>query len=74
MNKNRTFVKQIIDSSDLNVFQEQIDATDVFKPFQCGDRLYTSESEVCRRQYLNSVDVRIWRIKTIPAVKQLTYF
>ena len=23
-----------------------------FNPFQCGDRLYTSESDVCRRQPL----------------------
>ena len=36
------------------------------KHFKCGDRLYTSESDFCRRQILT--------YKAIPAMKELQYF
>ena len=36
------------------------------KPLQCGDRLYTSESDVCRRQILTcKVDPRTVRVNII---------
>ena len=36
-----------------------------FKFFQCGDRLYTSESDVCRRQILTYKDgPRTERVKS----------
>ena len=38
----------------------------MFWPFQRGDRLYTSESDISMSQ--------IWRIKTVPALKELKIF
>ena len=41
--------------------------------FQCGDRLYTSESDVYRRQILTYKDgPRAERVNTVPALKGLT--
>ena len=38
----------------LNTYVMGLWPLEIFKFFQCGDRLYTSESDVCRRQILTS--------------------
>ena len=44
----------------------QLPLSGSFEYLQCGDRLYTSESDVCRRQILTHKDSpRTARVKTI---------
>ena len=39
---------------------------EIFQLFQCGDRIWKSESDVCRRQILTSKDgPRIERVKQL---------
>ena len=42
--------------SDLGIATYCDDAVIFYKPFQCVDRLYTSESDVCRRQIMTYED------------------
>ena len=42
-----------------NIFWTQIDLLYRDQPFQRGERLYTSESDVCRRQIMTYMDTEI---------------